>query len=117
MVRALHRLSNLKVERAKQPGMYADVVLAAGGRANVLTVPINAIQRGQNATTVLLVDAQNRVQKRKVQTGVEDANKVEIRSGLSEGDLVIIGNLGSYQEGQLVQPKESAPMTAGTEAE
>src|SRR5215510_14441430 len=24
MVRALHRLSNLKVEHAKQPGMYAD---------------------------------------------------------------------------------------------
>ena len=100
-----------------QPGMYADVVLAAGGRANVLAVPINAIQRGQNATTVLLVDAQNRVQKREVHTGVEDANKVEILSGLSEGDRVIIGNLGSYQEGQLVQPKDSAPMTAGTESE
>jgi len=24
MVRALHRLSHLKIERAKQPGMYAD---------------------------------------------------------------------------------------------
>ena len=81
-----------------QPGMYADV--SAERRAsspNVLTVPINAIQRGQNATTVLVVDAQNRVQKREVQTGVEDANKVEILSGLSEGDRVIIGNLGSYQ--------------------
>jgi RND family efflux transporter MFP subunit len=100
-----------------QPGTYADVVLVAGRQANVLTVPVNAIQRGQNRTTVLVVDAQNRVQKREVHTGVEDANKVEILSGLSEGDFVIIGNLGSYREGQLVQPKESVPMTAGTETE
>ncbi len=100
-----------------QPGMYADVVLAAGRQANVLTVPINAIQRGQNTTTVLVVDGQNRVHQRQVHTGVEDANKVEIVSGLSEGDRVIIGNLGNYREGQLVQPKDSVPMTASTETE
>ena len=101
-----------------QPGMYADVpVLAAGRQPNVLTVPINAIQRGQNKTTVLVVDAQNRVHQRQVQIGMEDANKVEIQSGLSEGDRVIIGNLGSYRDGQLVQPKVSVQMAAGTEAE
>jgi RND family efflux transporter MFP subunit len=100
-----------------QPGMYADVVLAAGRQANVLTVPINAIQRNQNTTTVLLVDAQDRVQRRMVQVGAEDSNKVEILSGLSEGDRIIIGNLGSYREGELVRPRESAPMTVGTEAE
>jgi RND family efflux transporter MFP subunit len=100
-----------------QPGMYADVVLAAGRQPNVLTVPINAIQHGQNTTTVLAVDAQNRVRQRQVNTGVEDSNKVEIVSGLSEGDRVIIGNLGSHRDGQLVQPKESVQMGAGTETE
>ena len=100
-----------------QPGMYADVVLAAASQPNVLTVPITAIQRGPNSSTVLMVDGQNRIHQKQVQTGVEDANKVEIVSGLSEGDRVVIGNLGSYREGQPVQPKDSVPMSASTETE
>jgi len=100
-----------------QPGMYADVTLLSGRQANVLTVPINALQRGQDKTTVLVVDAQNRVQRRDVQTGAEDSNNVEIVSGLSEADRVIIGNLASYQPGQLVQPKQSAQLTVSGEKE
>ncbi len=100
-----------------QPGMYADVTLVAGERENALTVPIEAIERGQNGTTVLLVDAQNRVQKREVRTGIEDSDKVEILSGLAEGDRVIIGNLASYRAGQLVTPKASAQMNTGGETE
>jgi len=100
-----------------QPGMYADVTLMANRQNNTLAVPIGAVQRGQNTSTVLVVDAQNRVQKREVSTGIEDSNNVEILSGLSEGDRVIIGNLASYREGQLVQPKESAPLPAGGNAE
>jgi len=95
-----------------QPGMYADVQLSANSRPDVLTVPIEAIQRGENKTSVLVVDPQNRVQSRKVQVGVESSNNVEILAGLTEGDRVIIGNLASYREGQLVQPKESAPLPA-----
>ena len=100
-----------------QPGMYADVTLLSGRQANVLTVPINALQRGRDKTTVLVVDAQNRVQRRDVQTGAEDSNNVEIVSGLSEADRVIIGNLASYQPGQLVQPKQSAQLTVSGEKE
>ena len=94
-----------------QPGMYAKVALQVQNHADALTVPINAIQRGHDTSTVLLVDAQARVQQREVRTGVEDANNVEVLSGLSAGDRVIIGNLASYQPGQLVRPKESAQLT------
>src|SRR5664279_3092490 len=90
-----------------QPGMYADVVLAADGRKNVLIVPVNAIQRDQNKTSVLVVDPQNRVQAREVQTGMQSSNNVEIVAGLSAGERVIVGNLGSYQPGELVRPKEA----------
>jgi RND family efflux transporter MFP subunit len=100
-----------------QPGMYADVLLAAGRQADVLTVPINALQRGQNSTSVLVVNANDRVQKREVQTGVQDSNKVEVISGVSEGDRVIVGNLASYSEDELVRPKKSTPMPANTETE
>ncbi len=91
-----------------QPGMYADVRLSANSRPNALTVPINAIQRGENKTTVLVLDPQNRVQSREVQLGVQSSNNVEILAGLTEGEKVIVGNLGSYQPGELVRPKATA---------
>jgi RND family efflux transporter MFP subunit len=100
-----------------QPGMYANVALQVQNHADALTVPINAIQRGHDAATVLLVDPQDRVQQREVRTGVEDANNVEVLSGLSAGDRVIIGNLASYQAGQLVRPKETAQLTVSGETE
>jgi RND family efflux transporter MFP subunit len=92
-----------------QPGMYAEVTLSANSRPNALTIPIEAIQRGDNnKTTVLVLDVQNRVQSREVQVGVESSNNVEILAGLAEGERVIVGNLGSYQPGELVRPKPGA---------
>ncbi|HEX8799812.1 MAG TPA: efflux RND transporter periplasmic adaptor subunit, partial [Terriglobales bacterium] len=90
-----------------QPGMYADVRLAANSRPDALTVPVEAIQRSESKTSVLVVDPQNRVQAREVQLGVQSSNKVEILAGLNEGEKVIVGNLGAYQPGEVVTPKPS----------
>jgi RND family efflux transporter MFP subunit len=88
-----------------QPGMYADVRLDANSRPDALTVPVEAIQRNDNKTTVLVVDPQNHVQVRDVQLGVQSSNNIEILAGLSEGEKVIVGNLGAYQPGEVVTPK------------
>jgi RND family efflux transporter MFP subunit len=102
-----------------QPGMYADVQLSANSRPNILTVPVEAIRRGDNKTSVLVLDANNRVQSREVQVGVESSDNVEILAGLTEGERVIVGNLGSYQPGEVVRPKagafDSGPSNKGTE--
>jgi len=90
-----------------QPGMYADVRLEANSRPDALTVPVVAIQRNDNKTTVLVVDPQNHVQVRDVQLGVQSSNNIEILAGLSEGEKVIVGNLGAYQPGEVVTPKPS----------
>lgn len=92
-----------------QPGMYADVTLSANSRLNALTVPIQALQRGENSkTSVLVLDPQNRVQSRPVEVGVESSNNVEILAGLNQGERVIVGNMGSYQPGEQVRPKQAA---------
>jgi RND family efflux transporter MFP subunit len=90
-----------------QPGMYADVVLASDSNKDALTVPVNAIQRDQNKFHVLVVGPQNRVESREVQLGVQSSNSVEVVAGLSAGERVIVGNLGSYQAGEHVRPKEA----------
>jgi len=91
-----------------QPGMYAEVHLSSNAVPDALTIPIQAVRRTDNSTTVLAVDSENKVEVREVKLGVENPNEVQVLSGLNEGDRVIVGNLGNYQAGELVQPKPAA---------
>jgi len=92
------------------PGMYAEVNLTMERRDKALTIPLAAA--GQSK--VMIVTADNKVRLRDVELGIETANFVEVRSGLQEGDLVVIGNTGGLQAGQQVRPKLTA-MTASKE--
>ena len=83
------------------PGMYAEVNLTMERRDKALAIPLAAA--GQSK--VMVVTADNRVQLREVKLGIETANFVEVRSGLKEGELVVIGNTGGLQPGQHVKPK------------
>jgi hypothetical protein len=87
-----------------------------------LTLPIQAINRGdgngsEDKTTVLLVNSQNRVEEREIHTGIEGASRIQIVSGLSEGDRVVFGNLTKYRPGQHVDPKMSAMSDEKSSAE
>ncbi len=88
-----------------QPGMYANVTLLANSRKDALTIPVTSILRSENKTDVLVLDSNDRVQVRQVKLGVESSNRTEVLSGLSEGERVIVGNLGAYQAGEVVKPR------------
>jgi RND family efflux transporter MFP subunit len=89
------------------PGMYADVSLRIQNDPNALTLPLQAINRGADKTTVLFVNAENHVEEREIHTGIEGSNRIQILSGLNDGDRVIVGNLGEYRAGQHVDPQLS----------
>jgi RND family efflux transporter MFP subunit len=89
------------------PGMYADVSLRIQNDPNALTLPLQAINRGADKSTVLLVNSQDHVEEREIHTGIEGSDRIQILSGLNEGDRVIVGNLGAYRPGQHVDPKVS----------
>jgi len=95
------------------PGMYADVSLRVQNDPNALTLPLQAINRGPDKTTVLLVDSQNHVEEREIGTGIEGSDRIQILSGVKEGDRVIVGNLGAYRPGQRVDPKLSTMADEG----
>jgi RND family efflux transporter MFP subunit len=90
------------------PGMYADVSLQVENEPNALTIPLQAIGRGADKTTVLLVNSENHVEEREIRTGIEGPDRIQILSGLNEGDRVIAGNLGKYRAGQHVDPVASS---------
>ena len=87
------------------PGMYANTAIQLEQHNNVLTIPEPALLQDGNKTTVLVVDADHRVQIRNVSVGLQGSDRVEIRSGLQEGDLVITGAQSNFQSGEVVRPK------------
>ncbi|MES1260824.1 MAG: efflux RND transporter periplasmic adaptor subunit [Acidobacteriota bacterium] len=99
------------------PGMYAEVELSLQKSNRALAVPVTAVdmdtESGKAGTgTVLVVNGQNRLEKRTVTIGMETASRIEIRSGVSDGEMLVIGNRASLQPGQEVSPKLT-DMTAG----
>lgn len=89
------------------PGMFAEVDLTLQQRRQVLTVPIPAIDLSGDESTgqVAMVTPGNRIELRQVRLGLQNASDVEIQSGLSDGDLVVIGNRASLRPGEQVRPK------------
>ncbi|MDE3185901.1 MAG: efflux RND transporter periplasmic adaptor subunit [Acidobacteriota bacterium] len=97
------------------PGMYANTAIQLEQHDNVLTIPEPAVIQDGNKTTVLVVDSDHRVQIRNVQIGLQGSNRVEVKSGLQEGDLVITGAQSNYQSGEVVRPKlEQLSLNNGT---
>jgi multidrug efflux pump subunit AcrA (membrane-fusion protein) len=94
------------------PGMYAEVDLALQRSNSVMAVPVTAVDAGSPAAGTVMVNAQNRLEKRAVAMGMETADLIEIRSGISDSEMVMIGNRGSLRAGQEVRPKLTR-MTAG----
>lgn len=95
------------------PGMYADVTLQIAGNPNALIVPVQAVDRETNGVSVLVVGADDKVQRRRVRTGLETPNSVQILDGVHEGERVIVGNLTSFEPGQKVSPRASAMVANG----
>jgi multidrug efflux pump subunit AcrA (membrane-fusion protein) len=86
------------------PGMYAYATLRIEHRDKALAVPVEAVSR-QKETTVYVVNKENKIEQRVVGVGLETPDKLEVLSGLSENELVMIGSRTQVKPGQLVQPK------------
>jgi RND family efflux transporter MFP subunit len=108
--RTMH--TEVQVPNAKYllvPGMYASVKIPLRSAANVLSVPVQAVEStGSGSGTVLLVNAANRVEQREVKLGIQTATAAEVLSGLQENDTVIFGEQNQFKVGELVSPRTVA---------
>ena len=73
------------------PGMYAEVSLKLAEARQAVTVPLDALDRTAAQPQVTVVDPQGRIEPRVVSTGLETATRVELRSGVQTGELVVVG--------------------------
>lgn len=86
------------------PGMYANAELELAHADNVVTIPVEALVLHNNQNEVYVLDADNRVHVRPVTVGLRGARLAEIKSGLQQGDRVILGGQQKYAEGEQVTP-------------
>ena len=92
---------------ALTPGMYATVTFNLEEKNDALLVPASAVLQGDQPS-VMLVDGNNRVQKRPVTLGIAGSNSQEVTAGLQPGDRVIIGDLSALQPGAAVTPQPAS---------
>ena len=76
-----------------KPGMPAYVYLKNPLR-NTLTLPIDAVLRDGNSAIVWMQTGGNTFKNKMVEVGLEMGNRIEIISGLKEGDMIVIS--GAY---------------------
>lgn len=74
-------------------GMTATVTINVSEAKNVLIVPMTALNDGADGqSTVQVMDKNGKVHSQKVSVGLEDGVHAEIKSGLKEGEKVIVSN-------------------------
>jgi HlyD family secretion protein len=86
------------------------LLVNSSGRAQIKTgqscnvaVPLTAILYGTGGTVVQVV-RRDRVETRRVETGLMSGGQVEIRNGLAEGDIVVARAGALLREGDPVRP-------------
>ena len=96
------------------PGMYAEVNLTLVRHSAVIAVPVMAVDEDPagGSGSVMVITPNNRVEVRHVALGLETANRVEIRSGLNDGDMVVLTGRASLKAGEEVRPKVTAMAAA-----
>ena len=85
-------------------GMSASIDIALEEKANVFTVPVNAVIEEYGNHYVYTVVAEKAV-KQKISIGISDGNLIEVKEGLNEGDLVITKGQNKVNNGDLVISK------------
>jgi RND family efflux transporter MFP subunit len=92
-------------DRALFPGLFARVRIPLGGPQVMLVIPNTAIGSDQQGDYVFVVDAGEIVARRGIVKGPLTADGgCAIRSGLSEGDRVIVNGILNAKAGEKVAP-------------
>ncbi|HTH31171.1 MAG TPA: hypothetical protein VL946_07460, partial [Lacibacter sp.] len=76
-----------------KPGMPAYVVLKSRQRKS-LTLPIDAVIRDGKGATVWIKTGDHSFKSKMVRVGLESNDRIEIKYGLNEGDVVVMS--GAY---------------------
>lgn len=108
-VDATTRLGRVRVFIGDEPALKIGAFARASietARKRGLGIPQSAVLYGDNGATVLAV-VNNQVSERRIETGLSAEGRVEVLSGLEEGDLVVAKAGTFLRDGDAVRPVEA----------
>lgn len=85
-------------------GMSADVEISIEKQEQAITIPKKAIFGEDGKKYVYVASSENKSVKTEVTTGIETTTTMEIKSGISKDDTVVIGGLNLISDGTSIFP-------------
>jgi membrane fusion protein (multidrug efflux system) len=98
-------------DRILVDGQLVTVVVEESKGESALLAPQQALQVDQTGPYVLVVDKDNKIQVRRVETGVAHGANIVIRKGLAEDERIVTEGIQRVRPGQVVAPAEVKPGT------
>lgn len=96
------------------PGLFVKARIDEGVNPNALVVPQIGVSRNpRGVATVLLVDANNKVVLREIQTNRSVGDNWVVTAGVKPGDRIIVAGLQKVDPGDTVNPQEAASLGTG----
>lgn len=105
------------------PGMYVRALLQAGVNERALLLPQQAVTRDPAGNAaVLVISAEDKIERRRIQTGAAVGNRWEVLSGVQAGERIVVDGSQRVRPGDSVQPvpwtpKENTPQTPANTAQ
>jgi membrane fusion protein (multidrug efflux system) len=95
-------------DRILVDGQFANVTVEAEKASPQLVVPQTALQSDQAGPFVLVVNAEKKVEVRRVTLGPSQEGMIVVETGLKEGEQVITEGIQKVRPGQVVAPAAAA---------
>nr|WP_296751044.1 efflux RND transporter periplasmic adaptor subunit [Thioalkalivibrio sp.] len=84
------------------PGQYIEVLVESGEPEIALLLPQSALQIDQTGVFVLVLDDEERVQVRRIETRQMVGARIVVKTGLAPGDRVVVEGVQKVRPGQTV---------------
>ncbi|MBK1623454.1 efflux RND transporter periplasmic adaptor subunit [Afifella marina] len=110
------RASVANPDRVLYDKQLVDVIVAAREPEEKLLMPQSAMLIDQQGTYTLVVNDENKVEQRRIETGEQRGPAVVVTDGLKAGDRVIVAGQQKAQPGMEVAPQDVTPKEQATNA-
>lgn len=98
------------------PGTFVRVRLPVASSNSAIRVPQRAVSTNANGQTVMVVDAENKVNSRSIKTLGFVGTDYLVADGLKDGERVIVNGLQKIKAGSVVSPIDASARPAATAA-